>query len=255
MDDGTGRRVVYVATGERHIHEAAASLRSLWRHEPGTRVTMYVDGPSRKHLNGWGIPSPPDDRLELVDHPGPTYSWADKPIALSHGGEEDERALFLDTDTRICGSIADLFELLDAFGLAAAHAPIRLDPRQPRSLAGRVPVSFPELNTGVIAFRRTAAVAELLERWRRLHIETQRSLDRGTVGDQSTFRVALYESEVRFTVLKPEDNCRFVFPTYVHGPVRILHGRGADLERLELELNATSGPRVFIPGVGVLGAG
>jgi hypothetical protein len=254
MDAETSRRVVYVATGERHIREAAASLRSLWRHEPATRVTMYVDGPSRKHLSGWGIPSPPDgDRLELVDHPDPTYSWADKPVALSDGGERDERVLFLDTDTRICGGIGDLFEILDAFGLAAAHAPIRLDPRQPRSLAGRVPASFPELNTGVIVFRRTAAVVELFERWRRLHIETLQSLDGGTVGDQSTFRVALYESEVRFTVLKPEDNCRFVFPTYVHGPVRILHGRGPDLERIERELNATSGARVFIPGVGVLG--
>jgi hypothetical protein len=256
MGDEPARRVLYVATGERHIREAAASLRSLWRHEPGTLVTMYVDGPSRKNLSGWGIPpSPSGDLLEIVEHPDPTYTWADKPVALSDGGEEDERVLFLDADTRICGGIADLFELLDAFGLAAAHAPIRLDPRQPGSLAGRVPASFPELNTGVIAFRRTAAVAELLERWRRLHIETLRSLERGTVGDQSTFRVALYESEVRFTVLSPEDNCRFVFPTYVHGPVRILHGRGADLERIERELNATSGPRVFIPGVGVLRAG
>jgi hypothetical protein len=256
MDAEPSRRVVYVATGERHIREAAASLRSLWRHEPGTRVTMYVDGPSREHLSGWGVPpSPSGDRLEILDHPDPTYSWADKPVALSDGSEEDERVLFLDTDTRICGGIADLFEVLDAFGLAAAHAPIRLDSRQPGPLARRVPASFPELNTGVIAFRRTAAVADLLERWRRLHVETLRSLDRGTVGDQSTFRVALYESEVRFTVLPPEDNCRFVFPTYVHGPVRILHGRGAELEGIERELNAISGPRVFVPGVGVVTAG
>jgi hypothetical protein len=256
MDGGTSRRVVYVATGERHIREAAESVRSLWRHEPHLPVTMWVDAPSRAHLGTWGIPSSlPGDLLRIVEHPDPTYSWTDKPVALSAGGAEDEPVLFLDTDTRICGGIADLFELLGPFDLAAAHAPIRLDPRQPESLAGRVPASFPELNTGVIAFRRTAAVAELLERWRRLHIETLRSLERGTVGDQSTFRVALYESEVRFTVLRPEDNCRFVFPTYVHGPVRILHGRGADLERLELELNATSGPRVFIPGVGVLGPG
>jgi hypothetical protein len=255
MDGGISRRVVYVATGERHIREAAASLRSLWRHEPGTRVTMYVDGSSWEHLTDLGIPpSPAGDLLEIVDHPAPTYSWADKPVALSAGGEADERVLFLDTDTRICGGIADLFELLDAFGLAAAHAPIRLDARQPESLAERVPASFPELNTGVIAFRRTSAVSELLERWRRLHLETLRTMDRGSLGDQSTFRVALYESKVRFTVLQPEYNCRFVFPTYVHGPVRILHGRGPDLERVERELNATSGPRVFVPGLGVLKA-
>jgi hypothetical protein len=247
----SARRVVYVATGERHIREAAESLRSLWRHESATPVTMYVDGSSRDGLKAWGIPAPPGDLLEILDHPDPTYSWADKPVALSLGGDQ-ERVLFLDTDTRVCGPIAEMFDVLDSFGLAAAHAPIRLDPRQPGSLARRVPAAFPELNTGVVAFRRTPAVARLLDRWRRMHLEILSSVGHGSLGDQATFRVALYDSDVRFAVLPPEYNCRFPFPTYVQGPVRILHGRGADLERIEREVNETSGPRVFVPGVGVL---
>jgi hypothetical protein len=36
-------RVIYVATGERHIKEAGHSLRSLWRHEPWLPVTIYID--------------------------------------------------------------------------------------------------------------------------------------------------------------------------------------------------------------------
>jgi hypothetical protein len=248
-------RVVYVATGERHIREAAASLESLWRNEPGTPVTMYVDRPSRRHLRAWGIPTPSRfDRLEVIDHPDPTYTWTDKPIALSQGDGGHERVLFLDTDTRVCGSIAEIFEMLDSFVLAAAHAPIRLDRRQPAFLARRVPGAFPELNTGVIAFRRTASVQRMLERWRLMHLEILRSIDTGSLGDQATFRVALYDSDVRFTVLPPEYNCRFTFPTYVHGPVRILHGRSPDLEGIEREVNGTSGPRVFVPGVGILKA-
>jgi hypothetical protein len=255
MSDQPVRRVVYVATGERHIREAAGSLESLWRHHPRIPVTMYVDPPSRTHLRAWGIPAAPgSDSLEIVDHPDPTYSWADKPVALSRGQGEGERVLFLDTDTRVCGDIAELFDLLGSFNLAAAHAPIRLDRRTPPSLARRAPTAFPELNTGVLAFRRTPAVAELLDRWRVLHLEILRSIDHGTVGDQATFRVALWESEVRFSVLTPEYNCRFPFPTYLHGPVRILHGRGLDLERIEREVNATSGARVFIPGVGIRAA-
>jgi hypothetical protein len=247
--------VVYVATGERHIREAVASLESLWRHDGGTPATIYVDRASRKHLRAWGLPDPPsDDLLEILDHPNPTLSWADKPIALAQSGPVDERVLFLDTDTRVCGSLGAVFDLLDSFELAAAHAPIRLDRRQPRSLAARVPIAFPELNTGVIGFRRTGAVAGLLERWRRMHLDIMRSIDRGTVGDQATFRVALYQSEVRFTVLPPEYNCRFVFPAYVQGPVRILHGRGPDLEGVERQINEVSGPRVFVPGIGVLTA-
>jgi len=252
MTTEPSHRVVYVATGERHIKEAADSLASLWHHDPRIRVRMFVDRPSRAHLAEWGIPTPPGpDALEILDHQDPSYSWADKPAVLSRGGDEDERVLFLDTDTRVCGPISDLFELLGSFDVAAAHAPIRLDRRAPSSLAERVPFAFPELNTGVIAFRRTAAVADLFDRWHRMHRELLRSVDLRAVGDQATFRVALWESDVRFTVLPPEFNCRFPFPTYVHGPVRILHGRGADLERVEREINSTTGPRVFIPGVGV----
>jgi hypothetical protein len=95
-------------------------------------------------------------------------------------------------------------------------------------------------------------VARLLERWRDLHEDWETS--GGTVGDQATFRVALYESDVRFTVLPPEYNCRITFPTYVHGPARILHGRRPDPSEVERQLNGTSGPRVHVPGRGVLTA-
>lgn len=248
-------RVIYVATGERHIKEAGHSLRSLWRHEPWLPVTMYIDGPSRLHLGSWKIPDPPgDDLLQILEHPAPTYSWADKPVALAERVAEGDRLLFLDTDTRVCGGIMEVFEVLDAFELAAAHAPIRLGPRQPTALSSRAPVAFPELNTGVIAFRATETVRQLLERWRSLHRDILQSSDQGSVGDQATLRVALYESEVRFAVLPPEYNCRFTFPTYLHGPVRILHGRASDLEAVEREVNETTGPRVFVPGVGVVSA-
>jgi hypothetical protein len=248
-------RVIYVATGERHVREAAASLRSLWRYQSGTPVTMYVDRPSRPRLKEWGISSSHGDLLEVLDHPDPRYSWADKPIVLSLGdGETDERILFLDSDTRVCGSIREVFEILGPFELAAAHAPVRLGPRQPGSLGPEVPAAFPELNTGVVAFRRTAAVTEFLDRWHRMHLDALRRSDRPNLGDQATFRVALYDSPVRFTVLPPEYNCRFTFPTYVHGPVRILHGRGSDLESIEREVNGATGARVFVPGIGLLTA-
>jgi hypothetical protein len=214
---------------------------------------MFVDPPGRPTLSNWGVTASTDDpALEIADVPDPTYSWADKPLALTRDQAPGEDILFLDSDTRICGPLGEIFDLLETFDLAAAHAPVRLDRRQPPSLADRVPAAFPELNTGVMAFRRTPAVMRLLERWRRLHLHVLRSITRGTVGDQSTFRVALYESDLRFAVLPPEYNCRFTFPTYVHGPVRILHGRAPDLERIERELNGVSGARVFVPGMGVL---
>jgi len=251
MSAHSHHRVVYIATGEHHIREAAASLISLWLHNPGTPVTMYVDPASRASLGQLGVPSPPSgELLEILDHPNPTYSWSDKPVALSQ--VEHERALFLDADTRICGNIMEIFDLLAVFDLAAAHAPIRLDPRQPESFAKRIPATFPELNTGVLAFRRTTAVARFLEEWGRMHLEIVHSADPEIVGDQAAFRVALFNSRLRFSVLTPEYNCRYIFPTYVHGRVRILHGRSPDLERIERKINDASVPRVFVPGLGVL---
>jgi hypothetical protein len=254
-DRQSGRRVVYVATGERHIGEVGDSLRSLWRHEAGMPVSLHVDRDHQGSLERLGVPAPQrPDLLEIHDVPNPTYSWSDKPIALAQGGPDGEDVLFLDTDTRICGGLEEIFELLGPFDLAAAHAPIRLDRRQPGDVAGRVPSSFPELNTGVVAFRRTRAVAELIDRWRHLHIEILGSAGPGGVGDQAAFRIALFHSGLRFSVLTPEFNCRFGFPTYLQGPVRILHGRGPSLERIERELNESTGPRVYVPGMGVLRA-
>jgi hypothetical protein len=245
--------VLYVATGNRHLREAGESLRSLWRHEPSIPATIYVDAKDRAALEEWALPDPPHrDLLDIVDHPAPTHSWADKPRALIERLSAGDSVLLLDTDTRVCGKIRDVFALLDSFELAAAHAPVRFGPGQPASLTSRAPKPFPELNTGVMAYRRTKGITELFERWWSLHLDTLHPGRREAVGDQATFRIALYESTVRFTVLPPEFNCRFTMPTYVHGPVRILHGRAPDLERVEREINASTGARVFVPGLGVM---
>jgi hypothetical protein len=241
-----------VATGGRYIREASVSVRSLRRHEPSLPVRVYTDGKHGEYLEEpFPFPSP-QDLLEFVSHPNATRSWSDKPLALLSEAPDGERILVLDTDTRVCGSLSEVFELLDRFDLAAAHAPARLGPGQPRALAARAPRAFPELNTGVIAMRKSQAAVELLARWASLHEEMLRHTDARRLGDQATFRVALYESAIRFTVLPPEYNCRFTIPTYLHGPARILHGRHPHIEQVERELNSYIGPRVYVPGIGLV---
>jgi hypothetical protein len=141
----TDRRAVYVATGERHLREAGHSIRSLWRHRPDLPVTVYVDDPASAGPMLPHAPSP--DHLEVLSHPAATRSWADKPAALALPGPSGERCSSI--RTRGCAPTSRMCSTsLERFDLAAAHAPIRLDRRQPGSLAERAPRAFPELNTG-----------------------------------------------------------------------------------------------------------
>jgi hypothetical protein len=75
----------------------------------------------------------------------------------------------LDTDTYCLHAFPEVFDLLDRFDLAAAHEAGGIATRwvDARRSSGRptMPECFPELNTGVIAFRRGANVLKLLERW------------------------------------------------------------------------------------------
>jgi hypothetical protein len=162
-----------------------------------------------------------------------------------------EQTLFLDTDTYVCREISDLFSLLEEFELAAAHAPNRMY-HPGGGYPSEHPVSFPELNTGVLLMdTRSSRVEQLLNDWLETHREMQDAgvCEGGPVLDQIPFREVIYDSEVRFTVLTPEYNCRFEFPVFLEGPVRILHGRHPDLETVAELLNERTHRRAFHPDV------
>jgi hypothetical protein len=66
--------------------------------------------------------------------------------------------------------------------------------------------------------------------------------------DQPAFREALYRSPISFATLPPEYNLRTVMPATVgRCAVRIIHGRGPDMEALERWVNASHRIRVFLP--------
>lgn len=206
------RGIVYVASGHSFIEEAFASAKSVRSHMPDVPITLFTH--------------------EKVSHPAIDDVTVEEELGKENNPKEGkivclnrtpyERTLFLDTDTYVCENVSEVFTLLDDFELAAAHDPARLyyaGESHPSSL----PESFPELNTGVLAFRgNSSLVHALLDEWKERY---------GTMGgetperDQLSFREVLYESAIRMTVLPTEYNCRFNFPMYLDGPVKILHGR------------------------------
>ena len=220
-----------MATGQRFVDEAAASCRSLRVHMPDIPVILW------SNVSRDNVPSIFCD-VRRIDQP--TFSFADKikPLALT----PFERTVFLDTDTHICASLSDVFDLLDHVDVAAAHAPMRATFHQPH-----IPDAFPELNSGVLAWRKCIGTDNLLAEWERLYAEHVAST--GQTDDQPALRRALFASGIRLGILPPEYNFRTVMPAFAgRGKVRIIHGRHSDMAAVERRLNMHQGCRAVLPG-------
>lgn len=217
--------VIYIATGQRYAAEAARSLASLRRHEPDLPVTLFTDV-RQEHPGFTSVVYVEDHR----NHPRKAFY-----AKVAHMGDSPyERTLFLDTDTHVCGSVREVFDVLDRFEFAGAHAPKRI-PGRKSGLPQVVPASFTQLNSGVLLFRKSKPVAALLADWlTRYHAHDFPHF----FGDQHELREALWVSDVQLGVLSTEWNCRFLWAVTVEGPVKILHGRHRCIELVEQRINA-----------------
>ncbi|KAJ8605306.1 hypothetical protein CTAYLR_002330 [Chrysophaeum taylorii] len=114
-------------------------------------------------------------------------------------------ALFLDTDTAVCGSLEAVFGTREDVAFVTipggrAHA------QELVARAYGVPESFPEANTGVLLIRNSSRTQRLLANWNvAYHTLAQRD-DR--LMDQPAFRAALFKSGATFGILDRKYNCR-----------------------------------------------
>ncbi len=227
--------VVYIATGEKYIDEACQSAASLKAHMPDLPVTIITNAP---------VEIPVFDRVIIISIP--YYGYSDKVQYMYLSPYEE--TLFLDTDTYVCADFSELFTLLERFDIAAAHAPFRMSSIDAGFLKDyhlvKGPDSFPEMNTGVILFKKNPRVAQFFIVWLTLQKEAL-EFD-ANPPDQVTFRQALYDSELRIATLTPEYNCRFIIPTFVCRTVKILHAHHFDLSSVAKEINAEAVARVYI---------
>ncbi len=224
---------VYVATGSGYLDEARRSAASLRRFNPDFPICLVTDAAVNE---GDGVfdtviacanaEHKPIDKLFAFDCPF-------------------ERAVFLDTDTRVFGDLSPLFAILDRFDLALhqdVHRGWNYD-------LPDVPVAFTEFNTGVIAFRRSAQVLEFAGQWRANYDSLKRA--QGLINDQPSFRRTLYHSSLRVAPLPSEFHFLGNFPNYILWKARLIHARG-DLEQIAQQVDETLGARVYLPSVGVV---
>jgi hypothetical protein len=180
-----------VATGKAHVLAAAASAESAARHSPGLRRHIFCDA-SSLHLLRPGL----FDSTGEVDDPHARSKIDYLPRTPF------ERTLYLDADTRVVHPVEDVFRLLDRFDIAMAHAPRRNSRETRETWRVDLPDAFPQVNSGVIAFRRTPDVLDLLQDWSEAYREG------GFKKDQVTLREVLWLSDLRLAILPPEYNIK-----------------------------------------------
>ncbi|MGB5559222.1 MAG: hypothetical protein WBN04_14570 [Paracoccaceae bacterium] len=200
--------VIYVATGPGYVDLALQSARSLRASNPGLAVDLFTDDRGA-------------DGLEIFDqvHSVPVVHPRAKLecMALSRF----QRTLFLDADTLVVGDLGDLWGVLDRFDLALAHDVRRASKLIRAGLEVETPYAFPQLNSGVVLYRQSAAMAGFLADW------LQRFRGAGVARDQIVLKDVLWSSDLRFYVLPPEFNLRRVTVLEAWEPldaeVKIIH--------------------------------
>jgi hypothetical protein len=221
-----------VGDRDTYVNAVIRSATSLRREMPDVSIAVVTD----RTIDG-----PFDQHIPIEERDG----FRAKIIGMQQ--TPFERTVFLDADTYVLADIGEVFELLSRFDMALAHAPIRV------SLPlDDVPASFPEFNTGVIAYRNTPIVQRVLDDWLREYgaLLPQRP----PTQDQPSFRrVAYRTSELRIATLPSEFNRRFDLAGYFRGPIRVLHGwppRQGTLESVAdaMRLGAPDNPMVFAGG-------
>jgi hypothetical protein len=235
MNGGDG--FVYVATGATYRLEAARSAATVRALHPGARICLMTD-----KIEGavfWN---------DVIVLEKPSFGMRDK-IAMRLCPYE--RWVYLDTDTRVIGNLAEMFQLLDRFDFAGHQ----LFEGHDCPVEG-IPDAFPEFQGGVLAFRRSPAVEAFFARWLELYdrnyaLNSDGHYDVSNVSDQKTLRTALYESKLALAVLSPEYNFRPAHVNFACATVRVLHGRGR-LDALADRINRRLGNRVYIPRLDAL---
>jgi len=183
--------VIYVATGADYVDLALQSLATLRASNPGLSADLFTDDTRASGLDLFdAVHSVP------IVHPRAKLEC----MALTRF----DRTLFLDADTLVVGDLGNVWDILDRFDLAMAHDVRRASDLIREGLDATTPYAFPQLNSGVVLYRRSAAVADFLADW------LSRFHSSGVTRDQIVLKDALWQSDIRFYVLPPEFNLRRV---------------------------------------------
>jgi hypothetical protein len=236
------RGAIYVVMHDpRYLNLLRASVESLKRVMPELPVTVFSQFP----VEGLHF-----SEVRKVEPAGDGFY--DKARLMLESPYE--QTVFIDTDIYAVQRFDELFALLDRFDFAATHEEyLNTDwfSHYPRP---DIPASYPEFNTGILAYRRSTSMDQLLVTWSELYKKFLEENPGKATNDQPFFRAAAYYSEARAATLGREYNCKFRGQGYLNGPAKLLHGhvkfkmKPEYMRRVAAVMNASVKPRVYIGG-------
>ncbi len=186
--------VIFITAGESFTHDAVEAARSVRETNPTLQIDLFCDTPSN-------VPGDVFDQIHTIENPHRRSKVDCLPRSRF------ERTLYLDSDIRVVADVTSLFAILDQFDFAAAHAHARNRSQTNAIWRTEIPDAFPQLNGGVLLFRKCPEVQTLLEDW------AQSFSSAGFAKDQVTLRELVWLSDLRLFILPPEYNIRY--PKYL----------------------------------------
>jgi len=217
--------VIYAAEGPDYAALACQSAASLRAIDPDLPIHLFSDQADLSFA------------FDAV-HPIPQTCQRAKIAAMA--ASPFERTLFLDCDTLVVGQVREGFDILERFDLAIAHDVRRSSELIETGWKADAPALFCQHNSGVLFFRRSAAIDGFLADWATAFDHA--ALER----DQITLKDLLWQSDLRFWVLPPEWNLRRVteldawepldaIPRIIHSHQLLRHLRGVGAQITDLE--------------------
>ncbi|MFS4438284.1 putative nucleotide-diphospho-sugar transferase [Paracoccaceae bacterium GXU_MW_L88] len=201
---------VFGATGQKYVNLARRAARNLRAMNPDKAIDLFTDRE---------VDDPIFDKVHQVE----INNTRPKMEAILKS--RFERTVYLDCDVIAVAPAPELFEILDRFEFAGCFEQYGNAPITFMDAAKDIPISFRQINGGVLCVRRTERSTEFFKTWQRRFIKEKRDYD------QPLLREMLYYGDLNYTVLPSEYNLMHL-PYMANSSHRMLAPRFLHITRL-----------------------
>ena len=219
--------VIYCATGSEHfLKEVYLSVESLKHLDTDIKVSIFVDNGNLERVKKDLF-----DSIHLIKNP--EFGFGDKIYSMKNSPYL--KTLYLDCDTFIAAQFTEIFSMLNDYDVGVINVPFKNS-------------NYPDLNAGIIAFKKTDNTKYFLEKW-------DEKWNRDDI-DQGIFQHLL--NLVSYFVLPPEYNFRLPFVSFAMDTIKIIHShelvklRKEDRTRIINNINKFKTERIWFPKRGIV---